>query len=52
MKRVLGISLLLGTVLATIGAIQAAEQQQQPLQKPEWAYGIPPPPAPGISGVH
>ena len=47
MKRMLGISLLLGTVVATIGAIQAAEQQQQPLQKPEWAYGVPPPRAPG-----
>src|SRR5580765_423981 len=47
MKRMLGISLLFGTVVATIGAIQAAEQQQQPLQKPEWAYGIPPARAPG-----
>jgi cytochrome c553 len=43
----LGISLLLGTVVVTIGAIQAAEQQPQPLQKPEWAYGVPPPRAPG-----
>jgi cytochrome c553 len=47
MKKVLGLGVLLGTAVVAITAIQAAEQQQQPLQKPEWAYGIPPPRAPG-----
>jgi cytochrome c553 len=47
MKKVLGLGLLLGVAVVTITAIEAAEQQQQPLQKPEWAYGVPPPRAPG-----
>ena len=47
MKTVLGLGILLGTAVVAISAIQAAEQQQQPLQKPEWAYGVPPPRAPG-----
>jgi hypothetical protein len=43
MKKVLGLGLLLGVAVVTITAIEAAEQQQQPLQKPEWAYGVPRP---------
>ena len=45
MKKTLGLSILLGSVVVAMSAIQAAEQQ--PLQKPEWAYGVPPPRAPG-----
>ena len=44
MKKVLGIAILMGTAVAAVGALQAAEQQ---LQQPAWAYGVPPPPAPG-----
>ena len=44
MKRMLGIAILMGTAVAAAGAINAAEQQ---LQQPAWAYGVPPPPAPG-----
>jgi cytochrome c553 len=40
----LGIAILMGTAVAAAGAINAAEQQ---LQQPAWAYGVPPPPAPG-----
>jgi cytochrome c553 len=44
MKKVLGLAVVLGTVAATFGAMHAAEQQ---LQQPAWAYGVPPPRAPG-----
>src|SRR5258708_15343410 len=49
MKNMLGVAVLLGTAVAAvsvIGAIQAADQQ---LQQPAWAYGVPPPPAPGAT---
>jgi len=42
MKKILGYAVVLGTVAATFGAMHAAE-----LQQPTWAYGVPPPPAPG-----
>ena len=41
MKRPLGIAILLGTVMAAGGVMQAAETQQ-----PAWAYAIPPAPPP------
>jgi len=50
MKTTLGVAILLGTAVAAvsvIGAIQAADQT--PLQQPAWAYGVPPPPAPGAA---
>jgi len=46
MKTMLGVAILLGTAVAAAGVIQAAEQQ---LQQPAWAYGVPPPPAPGAT---
>src|SRR5438477_12303576 len=46
MKTMLGVAILLGTAVAAAGVIHAAEQQ---LQQPAWAYGVPPPPAPGAT---
>ena len=39
MKRMLGVAVLLGTAVAAVSAIHAAEPQ---LQQPAWAYGVPP----------
>jgi len=50
MKKLFGVAVLLGTAVAAvsvIGVLQAADQQ--PLQQPAWAYGVPPPPAPGAT---
>ena len=44
MKKMLGVAVLLGTAVAAVTVVGAAEQQ---LQQPAWAYGVPPPPAPG-----
>ena len=43
MARLLGIAILLGAVLAVAGALRAAEPQP-----PDWAYAIPPEPAPAV----
>jgi cytochrome c553 len=45
MKKLIGLAVLLSTAVTAVSAIYAAEQA--PLQKPEWAYGVPPPRAPG-----
>jgi len=42
MKKLFGVAILLGTAVAAVSAIQAAESQQ-----PAWAYAIPPAPPPG-----
>ena len=46
MKKMLGVAVLLGTAVAAVGALRAAEQQ---LQQPAWAYGVPPAPAQGAT---
>jgi cytochrome c553 len=46
MKKVLGVAVLLGTAVAAVTVLRAAEQQ---LQQPAWAYGVPPPAAPGAT---
>jgi cytochrome c553 len=48
MKKVLGIAVLLGSAVATVGAIYAAENNAPADPNyPSWAYGIPPAPPPG-----
>ena len=48
MKTMLGVAVLLGTAVAAAGVIQIQAAEQQ-LQQPTWAYGVPPPPAPGAT---
>ncbi|HEX3483442.1 MAG TPA: c-type cytochrome [Micropepsaceae bacterium] len=45
MKKVLGVAVLLGTAVAAVGMLNAAEQQ---LQQPAWAYGVPPQGQPAV----
>jgi cytochrome c553 len=46
MKKVVGVAVLLGTAVAAVTVLRAAEQQ---LQQPAWAYGVPPPAASGAT---
>jgi len=44
MKKALGVTVLLGSVVAIVGVLKAADAQG-----PTWAYAVPPPPAAGAT---